>query len=41
MDIQAATERGILVVNHQGFGRNTVAEYSITLMLAALKKPTW
>ena len=41
VDIQAATERGILVVNHQGLGRISVAEHSIMLMLAALKKLTW
>ena len=41
VDIQAATERGILVVNHQGFGRISVAEPSIMLMLAALRERTW
>ena len=41
VDIEAATERGILVVNHQGFGRVSVAEHSVMLILAALKKLTW
>ena len=41
VDIKAATERGILVVNHQGFGRVSVAEHSVMLILAALKKLTW
>jgi len=41
VDIAAATARGILVVNHLGFGRVPVAEHSIMLMLAALKQLTW
>ena len=41
IDIQAATERGILVVNHQGFGRTPVAEHSVMLMLATLKQLIW
>jgi phosphoglycerate dehydrogenase-like enzyme len=41
IDVPAATERGILVVNHQGFGRTPVAEHSIMLMLAALKQLIW
>lgn len=41
VDIPAATARGILVVNHLGFGRVPVAEHSIMLMLAALKQLTW
>ena len=41
IDLSAATERGILVVNHQGFGRTPVAEHSIMLMLAALKQLIW
>ncbi len=41
IDIPAATDRGILVVNHQGFGRTPVAEHSIMLMLAALKQLIW
>lgn len=41
VDIAAATARGILVVNHLGFGRVPVAEHSIMLMLAALKELTW
>ena len=41
VDIGAATARGILVVNHLGFGRIPVAEHSIMLMLAALKQMIW
>jgi phosphoglycerate dehydrogenase-like enzyme len=41
IDIPAATERGILVVNHQGFGRVPVAEHSIMLMMAAMKQILW
>lgn len=41
IDIPAASERGILVVNHQGFGRTPVAEHSIMLMLATLKQLIW
>ena len=41
IDIPAATERGILVVNHRGFGRTPVAEHSIMLMLATLKQLIW
>ena len=41
VDIPAATARGILIVNHLGFGRVPVAEHSIMLMLAALKELTW
>ena len=41
VDIGAATQRGILVVNHLGFGRIPVAEHSIMLMLAALKQMIW
>ena len=41
IDIPAATERGILVVNHQGFGRTPVAEHCIMLMLAAMKQLIW
>jgi len=37
IDIPAATERGILVVNHLGFGRIPVSEHSILLILAAAK----
>ncbi len=39
--IPAATARGILVVNHLGFGRTPVAEHSIMLMMACLKRLTW
>jgi len=37
IDIEAATARGILVVNHRGFGRVPVAEHTILLILAAVK----
>jgi len=39
--IDAATARGILVVNHLGFGRTPVAEHTIALMLAAAKQLVW
>jgi len=41
VDIPAATRRGILVVNHLGFGRTPVAEHSVMLLLACLKQLTW
>ena len=41
IDIPAATERGILVVNHLGFGRTPVAEHSVMLLLACLKQLIW
>src|SRR5215472_6271112 len=41
VDIPAATERGILVVNHQGFGRVPVSEHTIMMMLAAAKQLLW
>lgn len=41
IDIPAATERGILVVNHLGFGRIPVSEHSIMLILAAAKRLVW
>lgn len=41
IDIPAATERGILVVNHQGFGRVPVSEHTIMLMLATAKQLLW
>ncbi len=41
IDIQAATERGILVVNHRGFGRVPVSEHAVLLMLAATKQLVW
>ena len=37
IDIAAATARGILVVNHRGFGRVPVSEHTILLILAAAK----
>jgi len=41
VDIPAATERGILVVNHRGFGRVPVSEHAIMLILAAMKQLVW
>jgi phosphoglycerate dehydrogenase-like enzyme len=41
VDIPAATERGILVVNHQGFGRVPVSEHTIMMMLATAKRLVW
>jgi phosphoglycerate dehydrogenase-like enzyme len=41
IDIPAATERGILVVNHRGFGRVPVSEHAIMLMLATMKRLVW
>ena len=41
IDIPAATERGILVVNHQGFGRVPVSEHTIMMMLASAKQLVW
>lgn len=41
IDIRAATERGILVVNHRGFGRVPVSEHAILLILAAAKQLIW
>ena len=41
VDISAATERGILVVNHRGFGRVPVSEHAVMLMLAAMKQLVW
>jgi D-3-phosphoglycerate dehydrogenase len=41
VDIPAATERGILVVNHQGFGRVPVAEHTILMILACAKQLVW
>jgi phosphoglycerate dehydrogenase-like enzyme len=41
VDIDAATERGILVVNHRGFGRVPVSEHAILLILAAAKQLVW
>jgi len=41
IDIPAATERGILIANHRGFGRIPVAEHTILLILAAAKRLVW
>jgi phosphoglycerate dehydrogenase-like enzyme len=41
IDIKAATERGILVVNHRGFGRVPVSEHAILLILATAKQLVW
>ncbi|GBF25332.1 D-3-phosphoglycerate dehydrogenase [bacterium MnTg02] len=41
IDLPAATERGILVVNHLGFGRTPVAEHSLMLLLAVMKQLIW
>jgi phosphoglycerate dehydrogenase-like enzyme len=41
IDIPAATERGILVVHHRGFGRIPVSEHAIMLTLAAMKQLVW
>jgi phosphoglycerate dehydrogenase-like enzyme len=41
VDIPAATERGILVVNHHGFGRIPVSEHAIMLILAVMKQLVW
>jgi len=41
VDLTAATELGILVVNHPGFGRVPVAEHTILLLLACLKQLVW
>ena len=41
VDIPAATERGILVVNHQGFGRVPVSEHTVMMMLATAKRLVW
>jgi phosphoglycerate dehydrogenase-like enzyme len=41
IDIPAATERGILVVNHQGFGRVPVSEHTIMMILATAKQLLW
>ena len=41
IDIPAATERGILVVNHQGFGRVPVSEHTVMMILAAAKQLLW
>lgn len=41
VDIQAATERGILVVNNLGFGRKPVSEHTVMLLLAVMNHLTW
>jgi phosphoglycerate dehydrogenase-like enzyme len=41
IDVAGATERGILVVNHLGFGRVPVAEHTIMLILATAKHLVW
>lgn len=41
VDVEAATELGILVVNHVGFGRIPVSEHTIMLILALLKHLPW
>jgi len=41
IDIDAATERGILVVNQRGFGRIPVSEHTVMLMLALARRFTW
>jgi len=41
IDVPAATERGILVINNQGFGRIPVAEHTVMLLLAIVKQLLW
>lgn len=41
VDIPGATERGILVVNHRGFGRVPVSEHTVMLILAVAKRLVW
>jgi len=41
IDIPAATQRGILVVNNQGFGRIPVSEHTLMLVLAVMKQLLW
>ena len=41
IDIDAATERGILVVNQRGLGRIAVSEHTIMLMLALARRLLW
>jgi phosphoglycerate dehydrogenase-like enzyme len=41
IDIPAATARGILVVNHRGFGRVPVSEHAVMMILAAMKQLVW
>lgn len=41
VDIPAATERGILVVNNLGFGRKPVSEHTVMLLLAVMNRLSW
>jgi phosphoglycerate dehydrogenase-like enzyme len=41
IDIDGATQRGILVVNHCGFGRIPVSEHTIMFMLALAHRLLW
>jgi phosphoglycerate dehydrogenase-like enzyme len=41
IDIPAATARGILVLNHRGFGRVPVSEHAVMLILASMKQLVW
>jgi phosphoglycerate dehydrogenase-like enzyme len=41
VDLKAASELGVLVVNHPGFGRVPVAEHTVLLLLACLKQLVW
>lgn len=41
VDIPAATERGILVVNNLGFGRKPVSEHTIMMLLAVMNRLIW
>ena len=41
IDIEAATQRGILVVNQRGFGRIPVSEHAVLFMLALAHRLIW
>ena len=41
IDIPAATEAGVLVVNNPGSAENSVAEHTVALILGLAKKLTW
>lgn len=41
IDIDSATERGILVVNQPGFGRIPVSEHAVMMMLALARRLLW
>ena len=41
VDIPAATERGILVVNNLGFGRRPVSEHTVMLLLGVMNRLGW